>query len=333
MRYAWICRFFLVACLGLIGNPAAWADIQPADVANAYYKSIIAEVQPLHPKALLLNTDPDAALEKFQRNSIGGRAAFSDVPVTGQLFHQAIRVDTDKKPQEWMTHLQSFTPAIIAKGDVLYVTAYVRAVAVQDGKDVGQGKLYASTERGGNQNHSSGLGAADFAIPRIWTRIHFPLSADREGQDGDQLKLMFTFGQTAQVVEIGGIAVIDFGPGVDKAALPHAALPLDYPGRASNAAWRKAAQARIEKYRKGDLTVKVVARRESRSPVRRFPSRKPMRRSCGGRPRRWECCPASTSSRGTPISSAQRAPRTPTKRSFRKRSYACSMRLRRVSPG
>lgn len=86
----------------------------------------------------------------------------------------------------------------------------------------------------------------------------YPLAAERDFLPDDQMKLMWTFGFTAQVVEIGGIVVVDMGPNANKAALPHAALPLDYPGRAPNAAWRKAAQARIEEYRKAHLIVNVV---------------------------------------------------------------------------
>ncbi|MDQ2798609.1 MAG: hypothetical protein M3Y13_03075 [Armatimonadota bacterium] len=116
-------------------------DLNPADVANPYTRSIVAELAPLHPKRLLLNTDPDAALTKFERNSVAGRAVFSNVAVADMPFQKAIRIDTDKKPQEWQTHLQAFTPEQIAKGDILYVTAYVRAVSIQNGRAAGQSRL------------------------------------------------------------------------------------------------------------------------------------------------------------------------------------------------
>jgi hypothetical protein len=59
-------------------------------------------------------------------------------------------------------------------------------------------------------------------------------------------------------VEFGGLTVINMGPGVAKESLPHAKLNLDYAGREPIAAWRKAAQERIEKYRKGNLRVLVT---------------------------------------------------------------------------
>jgi hypothetical protein len=61
-----------------------------------------------------------------------------------------------------------------------------------------------------------------------------------------------------QTVEFGGLTVINMGPGVSKESLPHPKLNLDYKGRDSKAAWRKAAAERIEKHRKGDLRVLVV---------------------------------------------------------------------------
>ena len=191
--------------------------------------------------------------------------------VTGQSFSKAIRVDTDKKPQEWMTHLQSFTSEKIHKGDVLYVTAFVRAVRIQDGKDAGVGRLYASEERGGNQHDSDGLYAGDFAVPKAWTRVHFPLVATRDFGPDDQLKLMFTFGQTAQVVEIGGIAALDFGPGIDKPPCPTPPYPWTTRAAHRTPPGAQAAQARIEKYRKGDLQSHRHGRGGATGPGRRRP--------------------------------------------------------------
>lgn len=247
--------FLTLVLLSALLPLARAQDIIPSEIASPYYQSIVAEVQNLHPKRLLWATDPDAGLGQFQRNSVEGRATFSDVPVTGMPFKKAIRIDTDKKPQEWQTHIQSFTQEPIKQGDVLYLTAWVRLIRRTDGQDAGQGRLYASHDDG---SQSSGLGQADFAIPQEWTRIHIPMAAERDNGTADRMKVMFTFGFTSQIVEIGGIVVLDFGPGVAKEALPHAALRIDYPGRAPNAAWRKAALARIEKYRKGALKVVVT---------------------------------------------------------------------------
>lgn len=233
-------------------------ELKPAAVANPLYRSIVAELQPLHPKLILLDNDSDAALAKFQRNSVEGRADFSIVAVEGMPFKQALRIDTVKKAQEWQTHIQSFTPEKISNGDTIYLTAWVRLIRRTDGQAVGAGRLYASQSRAGNNQDSSPLGQADFDIPQQWTRIHIPLASSRDLGPENIMKLMFTFGFTGQIVEFGGLTVIDLGPGIARESLPHAKLNLDYPGRALNATWRKAAAERIEKYRKGDLQVVVT---------------------------------------------------------------------------
>ena len=60
----------------------------------------------------------------------------------------------------------------------------------------------------------------------------------------------------AQTLELGGIAILNLGQGIDPNALPF--TPIAYPGQEADAPWRKAAAERIDKIRKGDLTVHVV---------------------------------------------------------------------------
>ncbi len=59
-----------------------------------------------------------------------------------------------------------------------------------------------------------------------------------------------------QVVEVGGTELLSYGREMDIARLPR--TRLRYEGQAADAAWRAAAQQRIEKYRKADLTVTVL---------------------------------------------------------------------------
>jgi GH35 family endo-1,4-beta-xylanase len=49
---------------------------------------------------------------------------------------------------------------------------------------------------------------------------------------------------------------LNFGAGIDRDRLPY--TPASYIGREANASWRKAAQEKIERIRKGDLTVRVL---------------------------------------------------------------------------
>jgi GH35 family endo-1,4-beta-xylanase len=233
-------------------------DLKAGDVAHPHVRPIVAEVANLHPKLVLMGGNPDEAMAKFNPVSVEGRADFALVDVEGMPFKKAWRIDTERKPQEWQTFLQSLTKERIRSGDILYLTAWTRLIRRTDGQAFGAGRLYATQHREGNDKDASPLGQQDFSIPQEWTRIHIPLESTKDLGAQNIMKLMFTFGFAGQTVEFGGLTVINMGPGVSKESLPHPKLNLDYKGRDPKAAWRKAAAARIEKHRKGDLRVLVV---------------------------------------------------------------------------
>jgi len=59
-----------------------------------------------------------------------------------------------------------------------------------------------------------------------------------------------------QTIEIGGLSVVNFGPGVSIKDLPR--THVGYLGRSPDAQWRKDALDRIEKIRKGDFAVTIT---------------------------------------------------------------------------
>ncbi len=87
-----------------------------------------------------------------------------------------------------------------------------------------------------------------------WKKIQLPFAATRDFAKGEA-EISFTLGMQEQMVEIGGIELQNYGTTKKVAELPF--TKLGYGGSEPNAAWRKAAEARIEKVRKGDLTVTV----------------------------------------------------------------------------
>lgn len=237
---------------------SALPNLKAEDVANPHVRSIVTEVQNLHPKLVLMGGNPDEALTKLNPISVEGRADFKLVDVEGMPFKKAWRIDTERKPQEWQTFLQSFTKEKIRPGDILYLTAWTRLIRRTDGQAFGAGRLYANQHREGNDKDSSPIGQQDFKIAQEWTRIHIPLESTKDLGADSIMKLMFTFGFASQIVEFGGLTVINMGPGVAKESLPHEKPNLNYAGRDINAPWRKAAAERIEKYRKGDLKIVVT---------------------------------------------------------------------------
>lgn len=87
-----------------------------------------------------------------------------------------------------------------------------------------------------------------------WKKVQFPFAPAR-AYDKGEAEVFFTVGMREQTVEIGGIELVNYGTSKKVAELPF--TRLGYAGSEPAAAWRKAAEARIEKIRKGDLTVTV----------------------------------------------------------------------------
>jgi hypothetical protein len=235
--------------------PALQADGRPftdaegprlADSTDPGYRELAKELAAFNPDARLpFGPGPDAVMDRlaFVSADPAKKASFSRVPVTGQPFTRALRVDTEKTGQEWMTHLQMKNTGAIKKGDVVYVTFWARDLV---GGDFGHVYMYWASD----QNRS-------VSFPDHWERQHLYFVAPRDWAPGE-LNLLFTFGAKRQVADMAALAVVNLGPGVDPAKLPHKALNLSYPGREPNAPWRKAAAERIEKYRKADLAVHIV---------------------------------------------------------------------------
>jgi len=96
-----------------------------------------------------------------------------------------------------------------------------------------------------------------------WKKIQFPFGLTRAYNKGEA-EVTFTLGLREQTVEIGGIELANYGTIRKVAELPF--TKLGYAGSEPGAAWRKTAEARIEKIRTGDLT--VVVKDQSGKPVR-----------------------------------------------------------------
>ena len=96
-----------------------------------------------------------------------------------------------------------------------------------------------------------------------WKKVQFPFALTRAYNKGEA-EVTFTLGLREQTVEIGGIELANYGTTKKVAELPF--TKLGYAGSEPGGAWRKAAEARIEKIRKGDLT--VVVKDKSGKPVR-----------------------------------------------------------------
>jgi GH35 family endo-1,4-beta-xylanase len=233
----------------------------------------------------LLPADSVSAF-KLSANA-GDYAKMATATVTGQPFKNALRIEVTKKPQRpGDVMISAAVDAALASGDVLLVSFWMRSGMAGDATlDAGfRGVPGVAPAPGapGAPGARGGAGAAPGTPGRgrgffggqpalnapatagtAWKRVQFPFALTRAYNKGEA-EVNFTIGLREQIVEIGGIELANYGTTKKVAELPF--TKLGYAGGELGAAWRKAAEARIEKVRKGDLT--VVVKDKSGKPVR-----------------------------------------------------------------
>ncbi len=178
----------------------------------------------------------------------------SVVAVTNMPFTKAFRVKTqDYRGEVYAVEVMSWPTERIEAGDVLHLTFYLRAL--KSGHESGGARATVRFQRWGSPwtgwLHADNLTAT---VGQGWKKFQYPFVCP--GSQGvKSCMLTFQLGYANQEIEVGGVELINYGKKVKPENLP--VTSVSYPGRESNAPWRKAAAERIEKIRKGDLTVVV----------------------------------------------------------------------------
>ncbi len=239
---------------------------------------------------VLLPSDSTAMLKLS--GAAGPSARITNAPVSGQPFQTALRIEVTKKPER-PNDVQVSTPidATMAAGDVLIVSFYMRSAGTGDATlDAGFRTIPGAAPQGpppGGAPPAAARGqvpaGAAGAVPgrggrgffpgqpplsaaavagSSWKKVTFPFALTRAYNKGEG-ELFFTLGLQPQTVELGGIELLDYGTSKKVADLPF--TKLGYQGSEPSAAWRKAAEARIDRLRKGELT--VVVKDASGKPV------------------------------------------------------------------
>lgn len=191
----------------------------------------------------------DAAFEQVFLSQNVARAGMN---VDGQPFSRAIRFTTTSRPANFWEYAAYIpTKAPIAEGDVLLLIVWLRGL----GGERGDGAVRSIV--GENQSPFRETLARRQILAGEWQQRMIPFKAALDlpvgvGQFAVQMGFM------AQQFEIGGLAILNFGNTLTVDDLPQSNFHLDYDGRNPEAAWRAAAQARIEQFRKGDLEIHVL---------------------------------------------------------------------------
>lgn len=219
--------------------------------ADPQYAAYLAGVQEKLPGKGTATFD-GAALADFRLLGQGEKAQYSFVQVEGQPFVRAIRVKVAGRtdPAYQVQALTPKTTVPVKKGDRLLAVLNVRCPEAPDGA---VGAFRASIQVSGPP--WTGFGSAMVTAGKEWRRVYLPGQAAGDFAAGGY-ELTLHFGLQSQTLELGGLALLNLGADADPAKLPF--TQITYPGQEPDAPWRKAAAERIDKNRKGELTVRVV---------------------------------------------------------------------------
>ncbi len=221
-------------------------------------KKLLACLILLLPAGLLAQTAPPGGQSLFSKPGIEvlnltnkDKGTAEMVPVEGQSFQQALKLKTlAASTNIWDVQAEAPVPVAVKAGDVVLAEFWMRAVET-------------SVE--------SGEASSEFVFERLgdpWTKsVSYTLSAGPQwrkfsipftiAEDRDEMKshICFRMGYHPQVFELAGLKVTNYGSQVKIGDLPQ--TKLTYAGEEPDAPWRKEALDRIEKIRKGGLTVTV----------------------------------------------------------------------------
>ena len=221
--------------------------------AGSFVKTAPAQAQiaPALPAATELLPTDLATVKSYGQGP--EKSAAEIVPVQDQTFNEALQMTTLAPPPNFWDY-GSTIPLIapVKAGDVLWVSLWARRVTTL--KESGEAQIEVAFLQKVDGKEVRPLEKLLSFGPQ-WTQFTLPFAIKNDSDLG-AARLGFRFGYGKQSVEVGGMRLLNYGPNVALTDLPR--TQIRYDGWAADAPWRVAAAERIEKYRKGDLKIRVT---------------------------------------------------------------------------
>ena len=185
-------------------------------------------------------------------------ASVQTIKVTGQSFDRALRVSVKPGAKtEWNIQLKSAIDSSVRRGDVLLGHLWLRCNESMTG-DGFVGFVFELGRDDFPKSIEQRLAAAS-----EWRECFIPFTAQRDYAPGEG-RVCLRLGYDRQTLDIAGLEILNYGRDVKYEDLPR--TKITYTGRGASAKWRSEALERIEKIRKGDLTVRVVDASDQPNP-------------------------------------------------------------------
>jgi endo-1,4-beta-xylanase len=160
----------------------------------------------------------------------------------------------------WDVQVDAVVPVAVKKGDVIYAEFWMKAV--ESHAESGEANSEFGFERLG-EPWTKSIGYT-LSAGSQWRKFSIPFTIV-EDLDAGKSHIYFRMGYHPQAFVIADLKLITYaGTSVKLADLPQ--TKMTYAGEEADAPWRKDAEARIEKIRKGDLVVTVLDPARSPQP-------------------------------------------------------------------
>ena len=173
---------------------------------------------------------------------------FTVVGVEGQTFKNALQVQTLRTDPAWRAQVLSGASKVpVLRGDTLFVTLMVRCTKAETESGCGSIQVFLQDTK----TYES-FTSANASPGQAWRPLYLRFLAPWDCLSG-RFELAIHAGHANQTIEIADVVAVNLGPDIDASALPF--NRITYEGRAPDAPWRKAALARIESTRKGEMSL------------------------------------------------------------------------------
>lgn len=242
------------------------AEVNPPDLTHwrapsGYYAHLVEQLEALGvPEGELLfasDREAEQAFHKYgeqhSRMEIQPLGATRDAPAPWEAGREIEITRGTANPWSanfgWNRGLRA-----VNKGDVALLSVWIQSGG---SREANASSLWILVKDGKKGNFARLRAAMKNAPAPEWTQYLIPIEFLRTADEG-QWKVEFFCGGPTQVLRFAGPALIYFGDSVAADDLPKTEFNYDYAGREADAPWRAAAAERIERHRKGDLTLKVV---------------------------------------------------------------------------
>ena len=219
----------------------------PLVAQDNYHRSLQREMQDsfgLPAGQWILNDNEQANLDQ---DFWYGDGNAEDHSVSDQAFAKKVRIQLNSGgSSQWDAAYGIGNKKTISAGSMCLLVIWLRAPDV-----AGQVSLFAEHAATYEKEIylTTGIGSD-------WQRFLIPFAAN-EFYSVDELTVGLHLGWKVQTIEVGGLAVLDYGNSVGERDLPRSVHNDQYGGYEADAPWRQQAAERIAEYRKANLSLTV----------------------------------------------------------------------------